>query len=177
MAFRVYTRLPGTSARYDYDDGYRIALRCGSRSPHPLRIGPLRLTRKFLPDWRLAVGDAPLSMSCYYARRLPEEPRDFIRLTELFDAWRCGMSAKVLDMAGSVLLVAVPVLYVLRTQDQRPLRGRWLLVIVGAVAIVPAAAWYRALHRDLAWPAEALALATTVPMVQLGVLVLSLSVF
>src|SRR6185437_4159088 len=87
------------------------------------------------------------------------------------------MSAKVLDMAGSVLLVAVPVLYVLRTQDQRPLRGRWLLVIVGAVAIVPAAAWYRALHRDLAWPAEALALATTVPMVQLGVLVLSLSVF
>lgn len=87
------------------------------------------------------------------------------------------MSAKVLDMAGLVLLIAVPVLYVLRTQDQRPLRGRWLLVIVGAVAIVPAAAWYRALHLDLAWPADALAVATTVPLAQLGALVVSLSIF
>lgn len=87
------------------------------------------------------------------------------------------MSDRFLSMASSVLLLSVPLLYILRTGDQRPLRGRWLLAVVAAVAIVPAAAWYRAWHLDLASPAKELAMATTVPLAQLGVLVLSLSAF
>ena len=78
----------------------------------------------------------------------------------------------MLRVFSLVLVTAVPLLYVLRTDDQRPLRGKCLLGITAVVAVMPPLAWYCALGTG---PAAALhqAAAAAVPLAQLGALVLS----
>lgn len=80
-------------------------------------------------------------------------------------------------MVATGLVVAVPGLYVVRTKDQRPLRGLWLGWIAAIVTIVPAIAWYRALQLGFASSAANLAIATTVPFAELTLMMLSLTIF
>lgn len=78
---------------------------------------------------------------------------------------------------NAALLIVVPGLYVVRTQDQRPLRGRWLIGIGAVVAILPAVMWYQAMQFSLGPSTETLAIQATVPLAQLVIVVLSLRLF
>jgi hypothetical protein len=76
-----------------------------------------------------------------------------------------------------VLGVGVVMLYAVRKADQRPLHGRWLLVIAAVYVIVPAVAWYEAVRLGLLRSVVRHAVALTVPLGQLALLLLALGVF
>lgn len=87
------------------------------------------------------------------------------------------MPTCLIQHVNAALLIAVPGLYVVRAQDQRPLRGRWLVAISVVVATFPALVWYLAMQFNLGPSIERLAIETTVPLAQLAIVVLSLRLF
>jgi hypothetical protein len=86
-------------------------------------------------------------------------------------------TSRVIDLLTRGLLVIVPTLYGVRAYDQWPLRGVWLGVITAVVAGVPVMAWYLAWQAAFAGAAVDFAMASSVPVAQLIVLLLAIQIF
>jgi hypothetical protein len=76
-----------------------------------------------------------------------------------------------------VLSVTVPMLYVVRKSDQRPLCDRWLLGFAAIYVVAAAIGWYGAFRVGFTRLAFRHALALTVPLGQMSLLLLSIGVF
>lgn len=87
------------------------------------------------------------------------------------------MSAEGLKIVCGVLVTAVPTLYATRTNDQRPLRGAWLLVIAAVFVIAPAIEWHEALSVGFTRSVLRHAVAITIPLAQFSLLLASVRVF
>jgi hypothetical protein len=86
-------------------------------------------------------------------------------------------TARVIDLLTRGLVVIVPISYGVRSYDQWPLRGVWLGVITAVVGCVPVVAWYLAWQAAFAGAAVDLAMAASVPLAQLIVLLLAMQIF
>lgn len=81
------------------------------------------------------------------------------------------------DLLRVVLLVTIPGLYVVRTDDGRPLRGRWLSLITAMVCCFVFMVWYVTLLANFQDKHIRFATAATVPLLQLVLLVAVLKFF
>jgi hypothetical protein len=87
------------------------------------------------------------------------------------------LSGEALNYVCEVLGISVIMLYIARRSDQWPLRGRWLLAIIAIFLTVPAMVWRESLGDGLTVLSLHRAIASTIPLVQLLLLVISLALF